>query len=82
MIFKNHDQNQLTFFEKTLFLNEFHVLLNQCVVTCEKMIWRIFLGSFTHKMGIITPIFNNKNEVVQVVNSNMKLLKIFDNTND
>jgi len=46
------------------------------------MIQRIFLGSFTHKMGIITPIFNNKNEVVQVVNSNMKSLKIYDNTND
>ncbi len=31
---------------------------------------------------MITPIFNNKNEVVQVVNSNMKALKIYDNTND
>jgi hypothetical protein len=41
-----------------------------------------FLGSFTHKMGIITPIFNNKNEVVQAVNFNMRLLKIYDNTYD
>jgi len=46
------------------------------------MIQRIFLGSFAHKIGIITPIFNNKNEVVQVVDSNMKLLKIYDNTDD
>jgi hypothetical protein len=58
------------------------MLFNQHVVTCDKMIRRIFLGSFTHKMGIITPIFNNKNEVVQVVNSNMRLLKIYDNIND
>jgi hypothetical protein len=49
---------------------------------CEKMIYRIFLGSFAHKMSIITPIFHNKNEVVQVVNSNMRPLKIYDNTND
>jgi hypothetical protein len=33
-------------------------------------------------MAIITPNFNNKNEVVQVVNSNMKSLKIYDNTNE
>jgi len=58
------------------------MFFNQRVVTCEKMIQKTFLGSLTHKMGIITPIFNNKNEVVQVVNSNMKSLKFFDNTND
>jgi len=58
------------------------MFLNQRVITCEKMIHKIFLGSLTQKMGIITPLFNNKNEVVQVVDSNMKSLKIFDNTND
>jgi hypothetical protein len=45
------------FFENTLFFNELHVLFNQSVFTCEKVIKSVFLGSFTLKTSIISPIF-------------------------
>ncbi len=70
------------FIFKTLIFNECFVFLNQHIFVCEKLIQCVFFGSFTPQTNIIRPIFNNKDDLIQVVNSKLRTSKIYDNTND
>ncbi len=58
------------------------MLLNQRVFTCEEPIQCVFFGSFTFKMNVLRLVFNNKNEMIQTINSKSKTLKICDNTKE
>jgi hypothetical protein len=47
-----------------------------------KKSFKVIFWPFTLNMNITRLIFNNKDEVIQVVNSKPKSLKICDNTNN
>ncbi len=59
-----------------MFRKELITFFNQFAFTSGKMIYDIFLGFFTPKTCIIRPIFNNKDEMIQLVNFKPRLLKI------